>query len=273
MTVKEMYDDLKHLIEGIKNQYAHIHTDLKTIEDRVTLLENKIEEKENSPITFQREIRRNNLVIFGLTEEAEEELLHKIIEFLKTILKVQISAQEINSVYRFGRSDKDRPVILKLVSFHKKVQILKQGILLKGSNISISNDLNKEDREKQKILRKHLKLAKTQGLEAKIVNFKLLLNNTVLSVEDLTEIEKKQNADLEKTQSAEKQATTSEHSQTTSGNTKASKTHRSPRPHVISTELVSKLNQTVKKPQQHPTIYSEYITRSKSSESNSRTKK
>lgn len=277
MTVKEMYDDLKHLIEDIKAQNRGIHEELKTLQTRVNLIENNHKEDNNSLITLQREIRKNNLVIFGLPGEEDEDLLHKILEFLKTVLKVQISEQEINDVYRFGKGDKDRPILVKLVSAHKKFRILKQGILLKGTKISISNDLIKEDREKQKILRKHLKLARNQGLEAKIINYKLLVNNSFLTVNDLYKIEEKQtiqNIESENTaQSTENPTINSDQTYTNSEIIKASKSHRGPRSQNISSGEVSKSNQTVKKPHQQSTIYSEYITRSKSIESDVRRKK
>lgn len=271
MTVKEMYDDLKHLIEGITNQFHDIHAEIKTLKARVNVLEDKNKEDNNCLITIQRELRKNNLIIFGLSEEEEENLLHKVIELFGSKLKVQVSALEINNIYRFGRSKKNRPVIVKFVSFYKKLQILKNGILLKGANVSISNDLIKEDREKQNILRKHLKLARSQGLEAKIVNFKLLLGDTYLTVNDLLKIEEKQQTESEQTQSLEAEGTTTEHSQNKEENIKILKNQEVIRQQDIPSALVSKHKQT--KLQQNHTIYSEYITRSKSSQSQRRRKK
>lgn len=276
MTVKEMYDDLKHLIEGIKAQNSVIHEKLKTLEARVELLENKHKEDNNNLITLQREVRKNNLVIFGIPGEEEEDLVHKILEFLKTVLKVQTSEEEINDVYRFGKSEKDRPVLVKFVSAHKKFQILKQGILLKGTKISISNDLIRQDREKQKILRKHLKLARNQGLEAKIIQYKLLVNNSLLTVNDLYKIEEKQtiqNIESENTTQSTGNHAINSNQTSNFESIKSSKSYRGPRSQNISQGVVSKTTQPAKKPHQQRTIHSEYITRSKSIETEVRMKK
>lgn len=51
----------------------------------------------------------NNMVIFELAEEVEEDQLHKIFDIRETILKVQISENRIEYANRFGKSNKDRP--------------------------------------------------------------------------------------------------------------------------------------------------------------------
>lgn len=41
MTVQEMYDDLRYLIEGIQIKFHDIHAEIKNVEARVNVLENK----------------------------------------------------------------------------------------------------------------------------------------------------------------------------------------------------------------------------------------
>ena len=136
--------------------------------------------------------KKNNIIIFGIEEIEGENLYGTILEFFNTTLQTEVSKSEINHLYRFGRQNTNRPIVVKFVNLHEKIEILKSGNLLQGSNISIANDLIKEDRETQKILTRHFKEAKSQNLETKILNNKLIINGDIYTAKDLLSLEKEQ---------------------------------------------------------------------------------
>lgn len=194
MTLTEVYNNLQKLIRGsvdeIKSQILDIHKKVQQIEEAVTTL--KIENKNNTKKinSLETEVKKNNLILFGIEEEIEEDLLNKVLNFFDVTLNTKICASEIDCVYRFGQKQKVRPILVKFVSRHKKSTVLKKGVLLKNTKISISNDRTKEDREIQKILREHLKIARNENVKAKIVRNKLQINNKYLSVDQLIAIGK-----------------------------------------------------------------------------------
>lgn len=59
---------------------------------------------------------------------------------------------------------------------------------MKGTNIYITQDLCKEDREDQKILRDNLKSAKSKNLPTKIIGKKLQINGDIYTIDQLREI-------------------------------------------------------------------------------------
>lgn len=182
---------IKDSIEELKVEFSrHISqltTQLESAEAKIKQLneENKILLKQQNEL--RREIKKNNLIIFGLKETENEDLFKEVQSLIRDYINVNLDKNEINQIYRFG---KGRNICLKLVSFNKKIEIIKQAYLLKDSGISIAHELSEEDREAQKILRKHMKDARNQNKEATIKNNKLIVDNISFTVQELQKIEK-----------------------------------------------------------------------------------
>ncbi|KAG5883706.1 hypothetical protein JTB14_007425 [Gonioctena quinquepunctata] len=86
-----------------------------------------------------------------------------------------------------------RPILLEFVRYIKKQGILAKANNLKGSRIGIANDLITEDREINKTLTKHYRLAKEKNYEAEIYEGYLYMNGKKYSAEQL----EKQTTDIE----------------------------------------------------------------------------
>lgn len=194
MTLTELYNNLQKLIiestHEIKTQISNIHSKIQQIETEVINIQNKQTNDCNRIIDLERKLRRNNLIIFGLEQDDSEDLLNKVVHFFNTVLHTKIDLCDIDCVFRFGQRKEIRPILVKFVTLHKKSLLLKQGVLLKDTQVAISNDLIKEDRDGQKILREHLKIARNANVEAKIVRNKLHVNNTSFTVEQLIAADK-----------------------------------------------------------------------------------
>lgn len=96
---------------------------------------------------------------------------------------------DINNLYPLGKA-KDCPVKIEFVSYLKKAAIFNNIQKLKGSNISIANDLTPKQREENKILRKHLYLAKqNESNVCYIKKNKLHVNNLIYAPNELQNFE------------------------------------------------------------------------------------
>jgi len=106
-------------------------------------------------------------VISGANEEDDEKRETLLTELQDLWTKLQVNVQ-VCDAYRIGRKvkDKSRPILVKLGSEREKWEILRNGKLLKGTNIFINPDLIPEDRMKEAKLRAKLKKLKED--EAKI---------------------------------------------------------------------------------------------------------
>lgn len=262
MTLNEVYKNIKDLIKetshDIKTEIVDIKTQLHQVEEKVTILDNQDKRNREQLMYLQRELRKNNLVIFGLAENDEEDLIDKVLELFTENLKVKVSISEINQVYRFGQKNGVRPILVKLVTLHKKFELLKQGVLLKNTNIFIANDLIKEDREKQKILRKHLKIARAENVDARIIKNRLLINDVLFTTDQLIAISEQGNTN-----------TNTESKELVQNNNNKGKSISKPLP----TQGRQKNKFKQANIDTHTTNFSSYITRAKKIESSLRAKK
>lgn len=95
--------------------------------------------------------RRNNLIIYGINEEPEEDvksledqIKHKV---FKDVLEIEVTSVE--RIHRIGKYKKDqhRPVIVRFYDFAEKANILSCCNTLKGTDIVISEDFSERMRD------------------------------------------------------------------------------------------------------------------------------
>lgn len=149
--------DMNSLLEAIQDFRSSMETRFDHLKDESIEVKNKLKEHDFKHLRHDRELRKNNIVIFGVNEtpnENREELKQTILCLLKDKLKIIIEMTEINDLFRMGRKslNKSRPILLKLVTYWKKIEIMSGRGKLKGTDIYIENDLCKEDEEKKKAL-------------------------------------------------------------------------------------------------------------------------
>ncbi|KAJ8909448.1 hypothetical protein NQ315_003496 [Exocentrus adspersus] len=89
--------------------------------------------------------KANSIRITGINEDANENLVSKVLSLVNDALRVKCSLTELNGVHRLGKlvpnQDKPRTVIVNLVSNIKRNEIYKVKINLKGTGIYVHEDL------------------------------------------------------------------------------------------------------------------------------------
>nr|CAI5869450.1 unnamed protein product [Callosobruchus analis] len=196
-SIERVYDLLQKVIQ----QNTEISADVKVIKDTVqtqnvaiTNLQIKVEtlEKENEKLkqkleVTERTIKENNLIIFGLPENGQENLEQTFKDLASTKLGIPILEGDISAIFRIGKQNgtNPRPVVVKLVRSQTKICILKNAKRLKGTGIFIQKDLTAEQQKEQKILIKHYKIAKERKQNVKILKNRLLINGDEYSAEQL----------------------------------------------------------------------------------------
>lgn len=89
--------------------------------------------------------RRSNIRIFGIPETEKEDVGQLVIQLFTQKLGLSIALSDIDRTHRTGiKSDKVRPIIVKFVSYRVKASVLTARKLLKGTSISIKEDLTKQ---------------------------------------------------------------------------------------------------------------------------------
>lgn len=184
------------ILEEIRKSRQELKATIEAVEVRISLkIEetnrklNKIEKeyKEISEKIEKIEIKQkeNNIIIFGLHKTPEQINLQTIRSEIKKLVDVDINESDLNNFYPLGKKE-NCPVKVEFVSYLKKKSILSNGNKLKGTNVSIVNDLTIKQQHEHKILRKHLYLAKQDGNHNSYIRRnKLHVNNEIYSAQEL----------------------------------------------------------------------------------------
>lgn len=182
----------KLLCENSSQQTNEIKTEIKGSIKEVTYeinkLKDQVQELETRCLLLERKSRKNNIVIFGL-EVKQNDLVEKTVNTINDLFQINLIQSELNNVYKIGGKD-TAPIIVEFKSFLRKSEVFKDPSklkLLKESSISVANDLCKEDRETQKILRKHMREAIRDGKQARIRGNKLEIEGDIFTVQDISD--------------------------------------------------------------------------------------
>lgn len=189
LSTNELYEKLKTYINS---KFDEQKNELLAL---IQPIETKCNEVENRIITLERKIRKNNIVIFGLETEKNTDLLNQVLNKLNALLNTDISHTHVNDIYRVGKKN---TIILELISHLQKKRIFQEIKKLKGTGISIANDLCKEDRQNNQILYNNLKEARKNNLNAYIKHNKLYVNDEQYTAQQLENIPIKVSEDLER---------------------------------------------------------------------------
>ncbi|KAJ4430577.1 hypothetical protein ANN_19165 [Periplaneta americana] len=124
-------------IEDNNKVISDLKSTLETRDKKIEALENKIDDLEQ----YQR---RQCLRIFGVAEEATEET-EKIVMEVAQRIGVDVQPHDIDRSHRVGRRDisnnRPRPIIAKFVSYRKRSEMFSNKKRLKGSGVTLRDDL------------------------------------------------------------------------------------------------------------------------------------
>lgn len=165
--------------EEIKNTIVNSLTErFDNIEQKNKLLEKKIDDQHTRINYLERQLRRRNIVLFGLEEEENSyhELEEKIIKIITTYLEVECNFNNIEATRRLGKKgEKVRPVVVTLNTMGLKIKILKNKFRLNNTTYYIKENYPTEVLKIRKELQPQLQKQKEAGNNAIIRYDKLIV--------------------------------------------------------------------------------------------------
>ncbi|KAL3282335.1 hypothetical protein HHI36_005522 [Cryptolaemus montrouzieri] len=202
---KYLKDLLGDLNSSLNNKIHQLETSITAkledvrseFEEKVRIYEGRIKELEHINGKLRKELnfidkkqKKNKLVVHGLDPEVGN-IEEKVIDIARNSLQVELNSSDINDIYKVGKGAK-KPVIVELISYRKKCQILKGANKLKGTSIFLSPDLSPEERAQHKMLVNHMNEARNRGKQAKIQGKTLIIEGQTITIQQL---EKQKTAD------------------------------------------------------------------------------
>ncbi|KAG5889785.1 hypothetical protein JTB14_004528 [Gonioctena quinquepunctata] len=157
---------------------------IEELNHRVVNLEIENNKIEALKITTEK----NNIIIFGL-EDSEEVSPSTVCKDIKKLLDVEVHISDLNISYKL-RTQGRNLLKVELVSYLKKLEVVKQCRKFKGTSIGISNNLTYKQRCENKILRNYLNKARQNPADNSYMKSNILyINNVAYTVEELVKNE------------------------------------------------------------------------------------
>lgn len=135
--------------EKLQKSFDEIHGKVLEMNNKIATLELQNNQLTRDNLKIQLELdnlqqysRRNNIRIFGIKEEAAEDTHKVVLNMFSEKLKLKIDESAIDRTHRVGgNTSKNRHLIVKFVSYQTRAQIILNRKLLKGTGITVTEDL------------------------------------------------------------------------------------------------------------------------------------
>lgn len=181
----------KEIIEQFKNFRLELKKDIEEsragivgdINEHISLLDNRIKEVETKVRDLDREIRKKNVVIYGIAGNLSDywKTEKYVCDLFREQLDLDIAVTDIDFIRRLGQRGDNRKGLLLVgfTTFRIKLLVMQNVFKLKGSELLISNDFPKAVRERRKNLWLQVVEARKEGKMARLVYDKLVIREGV----------------------------------------------------------------------------------------------
>lgn len=130
---EKVFEKINESLDTLKLQY----------EEKIDKLTKQFDEKVDN---LEQYTRRNNIRIFGVLEDKNEDLECNLINMFKEKANIGIESIFIDRCHRLGphQLNKNRPVIIKFISYKYRNMVIKNRKNFAKTGISIVEDLTKK---------------------------------------------------------------------------------------------------------------------------------
>lgn len=174
--IKEMMKEMKKNADELKEEIKEIKHEMRRKEEKwdeeKCQLMKRIETLEFKAEKEEKQKRKNNIIIRGITVE-ENQVPKGVQDFLSKTLQIEM---KIERAYIINKDKHDQIIRAELESWGKKQEIMKNKSNLKNTKIYIDNDLTNEERFIQREIRSIAKEEKGKGNKVKIGYQKIIIS-------------------------------------------------------------------------------------------------
>ena len=155
----EMKNKAQEAIAGAIDTVHNMHARVRALEEENTLLKSRLDILENREPTnklssesvgrvihLEQYSRKSNIRIFGMKEKTTENCKEVVAELLNTKLNMDITPRDIDAAHRLPSLNKTapKPIIVRFVRRDHKANAMQRRKQLKGTGVTIAEDLCKD---------------------------------------------------------------------------------------------------------------------------------
>ena len=150
--VEQSNKSIETIVQGLSTGLSTTNEQVETVRRRTDYHEQCLKSLAYKSIDLEARSRRNNLLFHGLAESPNEDVYHKLSDFMWTEMCLDIEDFHVERIHRLGSLRRARamsqtlrrPIIVAFGKYHNTETILETAYMLRGSEFSVSRDLPKE---------------------------------------------------------------------------------------------------------------------------------
>lgn len=189
-TFENKFDKLAKKVEQIEvtvEETKELRNQMTSIKKNVSSVQTELTECQRKLVDLEDRSRRNNLMVFGVSEDAGETadiLRSKVLDGI-FVEKLGIRTNSVERLHRVGRkTNRSRPIIVKFFDYNEKNNLLKKRRLLKGTKITLEHDYSWVTLQKRKLLWESSKPNRDNGETAFLIHDKIKIGNDIFEWDD-----------------------------------------------------------------------------------------
>ncbi|KAK5641405.1 hypothetical protein RI129_009952 [Pyrocoelia pectoralis] len=135
--LKKIFVEQNEIINSLKQEVATLNLQQKALVKENMNIKSNLEE-------LQQYSRRNGIRVFGIKEQSNEDTDKLLLDLFKNKLHLDVDISCIDRSHRVGsNTGRGRHIIAKFVSYRDRNKVFQNKKFLKGSGITITEDLVK----------------------------------------------------------------------------------------------------------------------------------
>lgn len=182
--ISDKMDKLDLKLENIKSELGESSKKYEKLESEILEIKSDIE-------WLKADAIKKNLILLGMPEKPNENLLDTVMKIFTEMLHIKdISTSEVVDVKRLGKlTDNHRRAIkIELTTKLRKMEIIRNGYKLKGTEIRLTPEYTKQVLSERKSLKPLLIKARSEGVTARYIYNKLKVGDRIFTSEDVNKV-------------------------------------------------------------------------------------
>ena len=189
-------------LDNVKSELAMASSKNAKLETEIDALKVRFLEEQEKVIALENYSRRENLRFMNVPEQEGENCANIIYDIIENELNMDVENLQFHAIHRVGKrrsSDETskaypRPIIARFLCREDRDMVLKEKGSLRNSQyekVYITQDYAKAILTERKVLIKAMFLARKKGMNARVVDRNLVVNNNVYNVDNIPDNLKK----------------------------------------------------------------------------------
>jgi len=181
-------DDLKKELNALRNEVSDLKNQVDELKKNETILRTQVGNLTERQIKNETYNRRENLIIYGMDQENNENCFEKIRSFMTSNLKIpeeKVRNMIIQRCHRLKVNIKPQPMICRFQLFSDRMTVWNARLNLKNTRLSLNEDFPPEILARRKVLYPVLKAAQKDKKPCKLLADKLIIEEKTYTTKDL----------------------------------------------------------------------------------------